>query len=106
MNKTQKIAGNVVTVALVVAAVAVVWNLASSSDYEATDDAQVEQYMAPINVRSAGYIKEIRFKEHQLVKKGDTLVIIDPREYEIAVKVAEATLMEARNGIGSLSASE
>lgn len=106
MNRTQKIAGNVVAVALVVAAVAVVWNMLRSNDYEATDDAQVEQYMAPINVRSAGYIKEIRFKEHQLVKKGDTLVIIDPREYEIAVKVAEATLMEARNGIGSLSASE
>lgn len=106
MNKTQKIAGNVVAVALVVAAVAVVWNMLRSNDYEATDDAQVEQYMAPINVRSAGYIKEIRFKEHQLVKKGDTLVVIDPREYQIAVKVAEATLMEARNGRGSLSASE
>ncbi|MBQ8064769.1 MAG: HlyD family secretion protein [Prevotella sp.] len=106
MNKTYKIVGNVVAVVLVLAAVAVVWNMLRSSDYEATDDAQVEQYMAPINVRSAGYIKEIRFKEHQLVKKGDTLVIIDPREYQIAVKVAEATLMEARNGLGSLSASQ
>lgn len=106
MNKTQKIVGNVVAVTLVAAAVTVVWNMLRSSDYEATDDAQVEQYMAPVNVRSAGYIKEIRFKEHQYVKKGDTLVIIDPREYQIAVKVAEATLMEARNGMGSLSASQ
>ncbi|MCR4582382.1 MAG: HlyD family secretion protein [Prevotella sp.] len=106
MNKTYKIVGNVVAVVLVLAAVAVVWNMLRSSDYETTDDAQVEQYMAPINVRSAGYIKEIRFKEHQLVKKGDTLVVIDPREYQIAVKVAEATLMEARNGLGSLSASQ
>ena len=106
MNKTQKIVGNVVAVTLVATAVTVVWNMLRSSDYEATDDAQVEQYMAPVNVRSAGYIKEIRFKEHQYVKKGDTLVIIDPREYQIAVKVAEATLMEARNGMGSLSASQ
>ena len=106
MNKTQKIVGNVVAVTLVAAAVTVVWNMLRSSDYEATEDAQVEQYMAPVNVRSAGYIKEIRFKEHQYVKKGDTLVIIDPREYQIAVKVAEATLMEARNGMGSLSASQ
>ena len=106
MNKTQKIVGNVVAVTLVATAVTVVWNMLRSSDYEATEDAQVEQYMAPVNVRSAGYIKEIRFKEHQYVKKGDTLVIIDPREYQIAVKVAEATLMEARNGMGSLSASQ
>lgn len=106
MNKTSKIVGNVVAVVLVMAAVAVVWYMLRSKDYEATDDAQIEQYMAPVNVRSAGYIKEIRFKEHQYVKKGDTLVVIDPREYQIAVKVAEATLMEARNGLGSLSASQ
>lgn len=106
MKKTYKIVGNVVAVALVAAATYLVWNMLHSKDYEATDDAQVEQYMAPVNVRSAGYIKEIRFKEHQYVKKGDTLVIIDPREYEIAVKVALASLMEARNGMGSLSASQ
>ena len=38
-----------------------------------TDDAQVEQYISPINVKVSGYIKEIRFTEHEFVHKGDTL---------------------------------
>ncbi|MBQ8502486.1 MAG: HlyD family secretion protein [Bacteroides sp.] len=45
-----------------------------------------------------GYIKEIRFSEHQYVKKGDTLLIIDDRELNIALKQAEATLMDAQSG--------
>ena len=40
---------------------------------EKSDDAQVEQYISPVNLRASGYIKKIYFKEHQSVKKGDTL---------------------------------
>lgn len=63
--------------------------------FEHTDDAQVEQYVSPINVKVTGYIREIRFTPHQHVRKGDTLLIIDDREYAIALRQAEATLMEA-----------
>lgn len=66
--------------------------------YESTDDAQVEQYLSPINVKVPGYIREIRFTEHQHVKKGDTLVVIDDREFLIALHQAEASLMDARSG--------
>ena len=43
---------------------------------EKSDDAQVEQYISPVNLRASGYIKKIYFKEHQNVKKGDTLYSI------------------------------
>lgn len=65
---------------------------------EKTDDAQIEQYISPINVKAPGYIKEIRFTEHQYVHKGDTLMIIDDREYMIALRQAEAALIDARSG--------
>lgn len=65
---------------------------------EKTDDAQIEQYISPINVRVPGYIREIRFTEHQHVHKGDTLMIIDDREYVIALQQAEAALIDARSG--------
>lgn len=65
---------------------------------ENTDDAQIEQYISPINVKVPGYIREIRFTEHQYVHRGDTLVIIDDREYVIALQQAEAALMDARSG--------
>ena len=61
-----------------------------------TNDAQVQQYITPVNTRITGYIKEVRFNDHQRVKKGDTLVIIDNREYRIAVEQAEAAWLSAR----------
>lgn len=55
-----------------------------------TESAQVQEFINPINSRVAGYIKEIKFKEHQAVKKGDTLVILDDREIETQLAQAEA----------------
>lgn len=65
-------------------------------NYEVTNDAFVDQYIAPLNIRVSGYIKEVRFKEHQYVHPGDTLLILDNREYLIKVKEAEAALLDAR----------
>ena len=52
-------------------------------NYEVTNDAFVDQYVAPLNVRASGYIKEVCFKEHQYVRQGDTLLVLDNREYQI-----------------------
>lgn len=65
-------------------------------NYEVTNDAFVDQYIAPLNIRASGYIKEVRFKEHQYVHQGDTLLILDDREYRIKVKEAEAALIDAQ----------
>ena len=65
-------------------------------NYEITNDAVVDQYISPLNIRVAGYIKEVRFTEHQYVYAGDTLLILDDREYRIRLKDAEAALMDAK----------
>ncbi|WP_418832984.1 HlyD family secretion protein [Phocaeicola sp.] len=65
---------------------------------ETTDDAQVEQYLSPVNIRVPGYIKKIYFTEHQHVRKGDTLLVLEDDEYRIRLKEAEAALMDARSG--------
>lgn len=65
-------------------------------NYEITNDAVVDQYIAPLNIRVSGYIKEVRFTEHQYVHAGDTLLVLDDREYRIRLKDAEAALMDAR----------
>lgn len=64
-------------------------------NYEITNDAFIDQYVAPLNIRVSGYIKEVRFKEHQYVHRGDTLLVLDNREYQIRVKEAEASLLDA-----------
>lgn len=65
-------------------------------NYEITNDAVVDQYITPVNIRVSGYINEVRFTEHQHVKAGDTLLILDDREYRIKLKDAEAALLDAR----------
>ena len=61
---------------------------------EKSDDAQIEQY-----------IKKIYFQEHQSVKKGDTLLVLDDREYRIRVMEAEAALKDAMAGANVIDAS-
>lgn len=60
-----------------------------------TNAAQVETFINPINTRVSAYIKEIRYKEHQHVEKGDTLVILDDREIQTQLGQAEAAYLSA-----------
>lgn len=60
-----------------------------------TNSAQVEAFINPINTRVSAYIKDIRFVEHQSVKKGDTLIILDNREIKTQLGQAEANLLQA-----------
>jgi membrane fusion protein (multidrug efflux system) len=75
------------------------------SRYLQTNDAQVESYINPVSARVGGFIKTVRFDEHQLVKSGDTLVIIDDREYRQRVTEAEAAVDDTHAQLGVLNAS-
>ena len=72
------------------------------SQTETSNDAQIEQYVSPINLRASGYIDKIYFTEHQEVHKGDTLLVLDDREYKIRVMEAEAALKDAQAGATSM----
>ena len=94
------------TVCICLAVTGIVWTVNyfwRYANYEITNDAMVDQYIAPLNIRASGYIKEVRFTEHQYVQKGDTLLILDDREYRIRLKDAEAALMDARGSKDVLS---
>lgn len=62
--------------------------------YEQTNDAQVQEYVNPVISRAGGFIVAVRFEENQHVKKGDTLLLIDNREYVLQQKQTEASIQK------------
>lgn len=83
----------------------IIKNYLHINDDTYVNDAQVKSYISPINSRVSGYIDEIRFEEHEAVKQGDTLVILDKTEFKNAVAQAEAGLSQARAGKASVASS-
>jgi membrane fusion protein (multidrug efflux system) len=63
--------------------------------YEQTNDAQVQEYINPVISRAGGFIIAVRFEENQHVKKGDTLLIIDNREYVLQQEQTEAAIQRS-----------
>ncbi len=72
--------------------------------HEETDDAQVIANISPVIPRVAGYVKEVRVKDNQLVKKGDTLLILDDRDLSLRVQQAEAALATAKSNYSQAEA--
>lgn len=82
-----------------------------AQSHEITDDAQIEKNMNPIIPRVSGYVTQVLVKDNQEVKKGDTLFIIDDRDYRVRLEDAKAALAAAESSfevskadVGSASA--
>jgi len=67
--------------------------------HEETDDAQISADITPVIPRISGYIKEIKVNDNQYVKKGDTLLVLDDRDYAIKLQEAQAALASAQSNL-------
>ncbi|WP_089899064.1 HlyD family secretion protein [Chitinophaga arvensicola] len=72
--------------------------------HEETDNAQIDANVSPVIPRVSGYVKEVRVRDNQIVKKGDTLVILDDRDLAIKVQQAENALYAAQANLGAAEA--
>ena len=70
-----------------------------SLSHETTDDAQLAKKMNPIIPRVGGYVTKVFVKDNDLVKKGDTLFIIDKSDYVVKVEEAKAALVAAQSNL-------
>jgi membrane fusion protein (multidrug efflux system) len=72
--------------------------------YETTDDAQIDGHINPISARITGHVIEVLTDDERYVNKGDVLVRIDPKDFQVAVDKAEADVASAEaNLAGSQS---
>ncbi|OQP52525.1 secretion protein HlyD [Niastella yeongjuensis] len=72
--------------------------------HEETDDAQVEANINPVIPKISGYVTEVRVKDNQPVKKGDTLLLLDDRDLKLKLDQAEAALGTAKSNLTSARA--
>ncbi|WNY84190.1 HlyD family secretion protein [Cronobacter dublinensis] len=75
---------------------ALIWWL-MTRNLETTDDAFIEGDAVTVAPKVAGYVTELRVKDNQRVKKGDLLVVIDPRDATAQRDQARAQLSLAQS---------
>ena len=61
-----------------------------------TRDGTVRAYVVKIAPQVAGEIVQLPVTDNEFVHKGDLLMLIDPRNYAIAVRQAQAAVVQAR----------
>ena len=91
MNKRIRIAIVVVVIAVLAGSV---W-LWATAGRETTDDAQVDGHVTPVAARIGGTVVDVPIKENQRVQAGAVLIVIDPRDYQVALDKARAELATA-----------
>ncbi|HUX27915.1 MAG TPA: HlyD family secretion protein [Terracidiphilus sp.] len=82
----------VVIAVLVLVAAGLWWRSTFSED---TDDAQINGHLIQVSSRIAGQVAKVYVDENQMVKKGDLIAELDPRDFQVAVENAQAALASA-----------
>ncbi|MGH7487403.1 MAG: HlyD family secretion protein, partial [bacterium] len=60
-------------------------------------------HLYPVSARISGHVIKVNVDDNQYVQKGDVLVEIDPKDYEVAVEQAQASLASAEATAQSLN---
>ena len=63
-----------------------------SLQWESTDNAQIDGFIYPVSSRVSGHVARVMVDENQYVEAGTVLAQLDPKDYEVAIASARATL--------------
>jgi membrane fusion protein (multidrug efflux system) len=66
-----------------------------------TDDAQVDGHIIPVLPKVGGFVAEVRVVENGQVHQGDTLVVLDDRDYRVRLAQADGDLAVALAGVSN-----
>ncbi|AXU95798.1 MAG TPA: multidrug export protein EmrA [Erwinia persicina] len=82
----------ILAIVILLMLVVALWFWLTTRNIETTDDAFTEADAVTIAPKASGYVTELRVKDNQRVKKGDLLVVIDPRDTTAQREQAQAQL--------------
>src|SRR5260370_1880791 len=80
----------------ILAAGGATWFWIYLSQFESTDDAYITGHEHPVSFRVSGTISEVLVDDTQLLKKGDPIARLDPRDFEVALVQARAQHLQAK----------
>jgi membrane fusion protein, multidrug efflux system len=93
--------GVVLAVLLVLGIRYLVW----SAHHEETDDAYLAGHVHPISARITDTVRQVLIDDNQRVVEGQTLVILDPNDYQVRLDRAKAALDAASRQADTAEAS-
>ncbi len=99
-NKKPKKKGSkkpllILGIVLVIAAIGGVSYYLHARNYESTDDAFIDGNVVQVSPKVAGTVTAVHFGDNDRVTKGQLLIEIDPRPFEVALEKARAELAQA-----------
>jgi len=65
-------------------------------NFESTDDAYTTKHVHEISARVAGTVESVDVDDNQLVKPGQRLVMLDQRDFKVAVEQTQAQVLQRR----------
>jgi membrane fusion protein (multidrug efflux system) len=89
VSKLPMVVGAVAIAALIVV---VAYFVISGWGSESTDDAYVTAHLTTVSAKVPAYVQSLHVDDNAAVKAGELLVELDPRDYAVEVKIAQANL--------------
>ena len=86
----------ILTVILIIAGVIGFGAWLLTRGYQSTDDAFIDGHIIQVSPRVSAQVTSVHFDDNQEVKKGDLLVEMDPRDFQVALEKAQAQLLQAQ----------
>lgn len=103
-KKKSPVFGIILAVIIIAGAIYGFKKWSYSNSHEETDDAQIASNVSPVISKISGYVAEVKVKDNQFVKKGDTLIVLENKDQLILLQQAEAALGTAKSNLNTARA--
>jgi membrane fusion protein (multidrug efflux system) len=77
-----------------------------NAGYETTDDATIEAHVIQVSPKISAHVKAVHFDDNYQVKRGELLIELDPRDYEVNLASAVANLESAQSKLTEAEAQQ
>jgi membrane fusion protein, multidrug efflux system len=94
-GRKRRIIIPIVVVVVVIGLIFGIRYLVYASNHVSTDDAQISGDITTVAPRVKGQVTNVYVSDNEFVHRGDRLVTLDPRDYQVSLQQSQAALAQA-----------